>query len=64
MHDMDVGAFYANKRTIGAMVGRQPFGGFRESGNGTKAGGWTYLLPFLKEVSVSRNTMECGIPLG
>ncbi len=61
--EFSAGNLYVNRRITGAMVGRQPFGGFRESGNGTKAGGWTYLINFLNEVSVSRNTMECGIPM-
>ena len=34
-----VGNLYVNREITGAMVGRQPFGGNRLSGTGTKAGG-------------------------
>ena len=34
-----VGNLYINRETTGAMVDRQPFGGLRMSGGGTKAGG-------------------------
>ena len=34
-----VGNLYVNRSITGAMVGRQPFGGNRLSGTGTKAGG-------------------------
>ena len=40
-----VGNLYVNRGITGAMVGRQPFGGNRLSGTGTKAGGPDYLLP-------------------
>ena len=39
-----VGNLYVNREITGAMVGRQPFGGNRLSGTGTKAGGPGYLL--------------------
>ena len=38
------------------MVGRQPFGGNRLSGMGTKAGGPDYLLQFVEPRGVSENT--------
>jgi RHH-type transcriptional regulator, proline utilization regulon repressor / proline dehydrogenase / delta 1-pyrroline-5-carboxylate dehydrogenase len=41
-------------------VGRQPFGGFRMSGAGTKAGGPDYLLHFMDPRVVSENTMRRG----
>ncbi len=34
-----VGNLYVNRHITGAMVGRQPFGGNRRSGSGSKAGG-------------------------
>ena len=37
--DFDVGNLYINRGITGALVGRQPFGGSRMSGGGTKAGG-------------------------
>ena len=40
-----VGNLYVNRGITGAMVGRQPFGGNRLSGTGSKAGGPDYLLP-------------------
>jgi len=44
----------------GALVGRQPFGGFKMSGTGTKAGGRDYLLHFMDPRVVSENTMRGG----
>ena len=45
----------------GAMVGRQPFGGNRLSGTGTKAGGPDYLLQFVEPRVVTENTMRHGL---
>ncbi|MBN1795435.1 MAG: L-glutamate gamma-semialdehyde dehydrogenase [Sedimentisphaerales bacterium] len=42
-----VGNLYLNRNCVGALVGRQPFGGARMSGVGTKAGGPDYLLHFM-----------------
>ena len=42
------------------MVGRQPFGGNRLSGTGTKAGGPAYLLQFVEPHVVTENTMRHG----
>ena len=43
-----VGNLYLNRGITGALVGRQPFGGFGLSGIGTKAGGADYLLHFVE----------------
>ena len=43
------------------MVGRQPFGGNRLSGTGTKAGGPDYLLHFVEPRAVTENTMRHGL---
>ena len=43
------------------MVGRQPFGGNRLSGTGTKAGGPDYLLHFVEPQVVTENTMRHGL---
>src|SRR5262249_50894401 len=43
-----VGTLYVTRPITGAMVGRQPFGGNRLSGTGTKAGGPDYLLHFVE----------------
>ncbi|HEV3384723.1 MAG TPA: L-glutamate gamma-semialdehyde dehydrogenase, partial [Gemmata sp.] len=42
-----VGNLYINRKCTGALVDRQPFGGFKLSGIGSKAGGPDYLLQFL-----------------
>ena len=56
-----VGNLYVNRGTTGAMVGRQPFGGNRRSGSGSKAGGPDYLLQFVEPRVVTENTMRHGL---
>jgi len=56
-----VGNLYVNRHITGAMVGRQPFGGNRRSGIGSKAGGPDYLLQFLEPRVVTENTMRHGL---
>jgi RHH-type proline utilization regulon transcriptional repressor/proline dehydrogenase/delta 1-pyrroline-5-carboxylate dehydrogenase len=56
-----VGNLYVNRPITGAMVGRQPFGGNRLSGTGTKAGGPDYLLAFVEPRVVSENTVRHGL---
>jgi RHH-type transcriptional regulator, proline utilization regulon repressor / proline dehydrogenase / delta 1-pyrroline-5-carboxylate dehydrogenase len=56
-----VGNLYVNRGITGAMVGRQPFGGNRLSGTGTKAGGPDYLLWFVEPRAVTENTMRHGL---
>ena len=56
-----VGNLYVNRSTTGAMVGRQPFGGNRLSGTGTKAGGSDYLLHFVEPRVVTENTLRHGL---
>jgi RHH-type proline utilization regulon transcriptional repressor/proline dehydrogenase/delta 1-pyrroline-5-carboxylate dehydrogenase len=58
-----VGNLYVNRGITGAMVGRQPFGGNRRSGVGSKAGGPDYLLQFAEPRVVSENTMRHGLPM-
>jgi RHH-type proline utilization regulon transcriptional repressor/proline dehydrogenase/delta 1-pyrroline-5-carboxylate dehydrogenase len=55
-----VGNLYLNRHITGALVGRQPFGGFRMSGLGTKAGGEEYLLHFMDPRVVTENTARRG----
>jgi RHH-type proline utilization regulon transcriptional repressor/proline dehydrogenase/delta 1-pyrroline-5-carboxylate dehydrogenase len=55
-----VGNLYINRGITGAMVGRQPFGGFQMSGGGTKAGGPGYLLQFAQPRSICENTERRG----
>jgi RHH-type proline utilization regulon transcriptional repressor/proline dehydrogenase/delta 1-pyrroline-5-carboxylate dehydrogenase len=56
-----VGNLYVNRAITGAMVARQPFGGNRLSGTGTKAGGPGYLAQFVEPRVVSENTMRHGL---
>lgn len=55
-----VGNLYLNRKTTGAIVGRQPFGGFGMSGAGDKAGGPDYLLQFMVPRTITENTMRRG----
>lgn len=55
-----VGNLYLNREITGALVGRQPFGGFKMSGMGSKAGGKDYLLQFVVPRTVTENTMRRG----
>jgi RHH-type proline utilization regulon transcriptional repressor/proline dehydrogenase/delta 1-pyrroline-5-carboxylate dehydrogenase len=55
-----VGNLYLNRSSTGALVGRQPFGGFAMSGIGTKAGGPNYLLQFADPRVVTENTLRRG----
>ena len=58
-----VGNLYVNRPITGAMVARQPFGGNRRSGSGSKAGGPDYVLQFTEPRVVTENTMRHGIPV-
>jgi RHH-type proline utilization regulon transcriptional repressor/proline dehydrogenase/delta 1-pyrroline-5-carboxylate dehydrogenase len=55
-----VGNLYINRGITGAIVERQPFGGLKLSGIGSKAGGPDYLLQFLEPRTVSENTSRHG----
>jgi len=56
-----VGNLYINRPITGALVDRQPFGGFKLSGIGSaKAGGPNYLQEFLLARCVTENTMRRG----
>ena len=58
--NFEVGNLYINRACTGALVNRQPFGGFKLSGVGSKAGGRDYLLQFLEPRLLSENTMRRG----
>jgi RHH-type transcriptional regulator, proline utilization regulon repressor / proline dehydrogenase / delta 1-pyrroline-5-carboxylate dehydrogenase len=58
---LPVGNLYVNRHITGAMVGRQPFGGNRLSGVGSKAGGPDYLLQFVEPRVLTENTMRHGL---
>jgi RHH-type proline utilization regulon transcriptional repressor/proline dehydrogenase/delta 1-pyrroline-5-carboxylate dehydrogenase len=55
-----VGNLYINRKITGALVGRQPFGGFKLSGIGSQAGGSDYLRQFVVPRTVTENTMRRG----
>lgn len=55
-----VGNLYINRGITGAMVGRQPFGGSRMSGVGSKAGGPDYLIQFMEPRAITENTLRRG----
>ncbi len=58
--DLEVGNVYINRNITGAIVARQPFGGFKLSGVGSKAGGPDYLLQFLEPRTVTENIQRQG----
>src|SRR5881398_1133485 len=58
---LEAGNVYINRSCTGAIVGRHPFGGFKMSGGGTKAGGEDYLLNFLIPRVVTENTSRLGL---
>jgi RHH-type proline utilization regulon transcriptional repressor/proline dehydrogenase/delta 1-pyrroline-5-carboxylate dehydrogenase len=58
--ELRVGNLYVNQKITGALVARQPFGGFGMSGVGSKAGGPDYLLQFVEPRASSENTMRRG----
>ena len=45
---IEVGNLYINRTPTGAVIRRQPFGGFKHSGIGSKAGGPDYLQQFMR----------------
>jgi RHH-type proline utilization regulon transcriptional repressor/proline dehydrogenase/delta 1-pyrroline-5-carboxylate dehydrogenase len=55
-----MGNIYINRDMVGAVVGSQPFGGRGLSGSGFKAGGPNYLMQFLDEKVVSKNSVAFG----
>src|SRR5881396_3080357 len=57
---LEAGNVYINRSCTGAIVGRHPFGGFKMSGSGTKAGGEDYLLNCLVPRVVTENTSRHG----
>ena len=62
--DYRVGNLYLNRGITGALVGRQPFGGFGMSGVGSKAGGHDYLLQFVEPRAITENAMRRGFAPG
>jgi RHH-type transcriptional regulator, proline utilization regulon repressor / proline dehydrogenase / delta 1-pyrroline-5-carboxylate dehydrogenase len=58
--EFEVGNLYINRSITGALVDRHPFGGFKLSGVGSKAGGPDYLLQFLEPRAITENTQRQG----
>ena len=58
--ELRAGNVYINRAITGAVVGRQPFGGYGLSGVGSKAGGPDYLHQFLDPRVVTENTLRQG----
>jgi RHH-type proline utilization regulon transcriptional repressor/proline dehydrogenase/delta 1-pyrroline-5-carboxylate dehydrogenase len=62
--ELRAGNVYLNRHQTGAVVGRQPFGGYGMSGVGSKAGGPDYLLQFADPRVVTENTVRQGVVPG
>jgi len=58
--NLEAGNIYINRGITGAVVDRHPFGGYKLSGVGSKAGGPDYLLQFVDPVTTVENTMRRG----
>jgi RHH-type transcriptional regulator, proline utilization regulon repressor / proline dehydrogenase / delta 1-pyrroline-5-carboxylate dehydrogenase len=58
--EMVCGNLYINRGITGAIVGRQPFGGFKMSGGGTKAGGIEYLQQYMVPRVITENCLRRG----
>jgi RHH-type transcriptional regulator, proline utilization regulon repressor / proline dehydrogenase / delta 1-pyrroline-5-carboxylate dehydrogenase len=58
--EFEVGNLYINRSITGAIIARQPFGGYKLSGVGSKAGGPDYLLQFLDPRTVTENIQRQG----
>ncbi|MFP4253205.1 MAG: L-glutamate gamma-semialdehyde dehydrogenase [Halothece sp.] len=58
-----VGNLYLNRGITGSIVARQPFGGFKQSGIGAKAGGPDYLTQFMNARVITENTQRQGFAL-
>jgi RHH-type proline utilization regulon transcriptional repressor/proline dehydrogenase/delta 1-pyrroline-5-carboxylate dehydrogenase len=59
-HELACGNVYLNRGITGAIVERHPFGGYKMSGGGTKAGGKGYLENFLFPRVIAENVMRRG----
>jgi RHH-type proline utilization regulon transcriptional repressor/proline dehydrogenase/delta 1-pyrroline-5-carboxylate dehydrogenase len=59
--DFAVGNLYINRRITGSQVDAQPFGGFKRSGSGVKAGSPDYLLHFMDARCITENTLRSGL---
>ncbi len=58
--ELACGNVYLNRGITGAVVERHPFGGYKMSGGGTKAGGREYLQHFMNPRVIAENTVRRG----
>lgn len=58
--ELACGNLYLNRGITGAIVERHPFGGYKMSGGGTKAGGRGYLENFLFPRAIAENVLRRG----
>jgi RHH-type proline utilization regulon transcriptional repressor/proline dehydrogenase/delta 1-pyrroline-5-carboxylate dehydrogenase len=58
--ELECGNLYINRKITGALVDLQPFGGFKMSGLGSKAGGPDYLTQFCEPRTITENTLRRG----
>ncbi|MBI1825824.1 MAG: bifunctional proline dehydrogenase/L-glutamate gamma-semialdehyde dehydrogenase [Planctomycetes bacterium] len=56
-----VGNLYINRKITGSQVDAQPFGGFKLSGTGVKAGSPDYILHFMDARCITENTLRSGL---
>ena len=56
-----VGNLYINRKITGSQVDVQPFGGFKLSGTGVKAGSPDYILRFMDARCITENTLRSGL---
>lgn len=59
-NECECGNLYINRKITGALVDLQPFGGFKMSGLGGKAGGPDYLIQFCEPRTITENTLRRG----
>ncbi|MEO1992114.1 MAG: proline dehydrogenase family protein, partial [Pirellulales bacterium] len=57
---IQAGNVYLNRGCTGALVNRQPFGGYKLSGIGSKTGSPDYLYQFVVPQTITENTMRRG----
>jgi RHH-type proline utilization regulon transcriptional repressor/proline dehydrogenase/delta 1-pyrroline-5-carboxylate dehydrogenase len=58
--EFHVGNLYINRKITGSRVDVQPFGGYKLSGMGAKAGSPDYLLQFVHQRTITENTLRHG----
>lgn len=58
--ECECGNLYINRPITGSRVDLQPYGGFKMSGVGSKAGGPDYLIQYCEARTVTENTLRRG----